>query len=319
MSGSIGRRFLFWRGCRRFGRLASEVLESRKVVGGKQPARPLQLEAKNGVDVNHGDLRECLCLWRIAAFLDSEFRCPTSGSFLGTGWLDALERLIGALYWCDGRARRAKADGNETARLACRDKLKSQVLDQLRFTLQQRASWRDSYAIPENALPGVYRQLAELLSDCFPEELPKWLDDLVAGADGQWGMYSEGFREAAFHVLDQLTREKAADDVALRLFRLLQAWRDHVLRGVENRHELVPEILRLIPFFACLGANEEAEKLYRHLLSVSMGPTWYKEDQLGLMTNVLRNVPVSTGIRKRLPQIAGYLERAAGEMTCSFG
>jgi hypothetical protein len=281
----------------------------------KQPTRTLQLKAKNGVDVNHSDLQECLCLWRVAAFLDSEFSCPAPGIFLSAGWFEALERLIGALYWCDGRARRAKADGDETARLACRDQLRSQVLDQLRFTLQKRASWHDSYAIPENALPAVYRQLAELLSDCLPEELPEWLDNLVAGADGQWGMYSEGFREAAFQVLDQLTREEPSDDIAPRLFQLLQAWRDHVLRGVENRHELVPEILRMIPLFTYLEAKEEAEKLYRHLLSISMGPTWYKEDQLGLMTDVLRNVAVHTDTQPRLPKIAGYLERADGEMT----
>ena len=298
----------------RFGAPAN-VVELFSAKSGKQPARPLQLKAKNGVDLNDEDLQECLCLWRVAAFIDTEFRCPASGVFLSNGWLDAIERLVGALYWCDGRARRAKADGDETARLACRNQLKSQVLEQLRFTLQQRASWRDSYSIPETALPGVYRQLAELLFDCFSEELPEWLDNLVLGTDDQWGMYSEGFRASAFYVLDQLTQEKPADDIAPRLFQLLQAWRDHVLRGVENRHELVPEILRMIPFFARLGANEEAERLYQWLLSVSMGPTWYKEDQLGLMTEVLRNIPVSKEVQQRLPLIAGYLERADGEMT----
>ena len=298
----------------RFG-APTKVVELFGAKGGKQLARPLQIKAKNGVDVNHDDLQECLCLWRVAAFLDFEFHCPTSRIFLSSGWLGALERLIGALYWCDGRARRAKADCDETARLACRDQLKSQVLNQLRFTLQQRASWRESYAIPENALPRVYRQLAELLRDCFPEELPTWLEDLVTRADGQWGMYSEGFRVSAFHVLDQLTPENPADNIVPQLFHLLQGWRDHVMRGVENRHELVPEILRLIPFFTYLGANEEAERLYRHLLSVSMGPTWYKEDQLGLMTDVLRNVAISKEVCQRLPRVAGYLERAAGEMT----
>ena len=298
----------------RFG-APSKVVELFGTKGGKQPPRKLQLKANNGVDVNHSDLQECLCFWRVAAFLDSEFSCPASGIFLSAGWLDALERLIGALYWCDGRARRAKVDGDQTARLDCREQLKSQVFDQLRFTLQKRASWHDSYAIPENTLPAVYGQLAELLNDCFPEELPEWLDNLVADADGQWGMYSEGFREAAFQVMFQLTREKPSDDIAPRLFRLLQVWRDHVLRGVENRHELVPEILRMIPFFTDLEAKEEAEKLYQHLLSVSMGPTWYKEDQLDLMTDVLRNVSVDTDIQPHLPEIAGYLERADGEMT----
>lgn len=298
----------------RFG-APTKVVELLGAKGGKQPIRPLQLREKNGVDPNHRDLQECGCLWRVAAFLDSDFNCPTLGLFLRTGWEDGLVRLIGALYWCDGRARRAKADGDEMARLACRDQLRSQVLDQLRFTLEQRLLWRDSYGIPENVLPGVYRQLTELLNDCFPEELPNWLEDLVNRAGGQWGMYSEGYRAACFHVANELTREKPTGVVSDGVFRLLQAWRDHVLRGVENRHELVPEILRMIPVFVVVGANEEAERLYTNLLSVSMGPTWYKEDQLGLMTDVVKNVLTSKDVLQRLPQIAGYLERADGEMT----
>jgi len=298
----------------RFGASAACV-ELFAAEGGKKPPRHLQIKATNGVDVNHRDLQECLCEWRVAAFLDSAFRGPSAGIIAGTGWFESIEHLIGALYCCDGRARRAKADSDEGARIACRDQLKAQVIEPLRFSLEQRAAWDDSYAIPETALPGVYRQLAELLSDCFPDELPEWLDKLVAGADGQWGMYSEGYRASVYHVLEQLTREKPCDELAAKVLCLLHAWRDHVLRGVENRHELVPEILRMISIFARLGAREDAERLYQRLLSVSMGPTWYKEDQLCIMTEVLGSVAVSKDLGKRLPQIAGYLERASGEMT----
>lgn len=300
----------------RFGAPAS-VVELFGVKGGRKGLRPLKIRAKNGVDANNEDLQECLGIWRVAAFLDSDLHPPSSilGVIERTEWTEQLSRLIGALYWYDGKARRAKADGNEEVRLTCRGQLKSQVLDKLCFNLQQRVAWNDSYAIPESVLPEVYRQLAELINDCFPEELPTWLDNLAMCAEGQWGMYSEGFRISAFYVLEQLTREEPSADVAPLLVRLLQRWRDHVLRGVENRHELVLEILRLIPFFTRLGAHEEAERLYQQLLSVSMGPTWYKEDQLSLMNDVLRNVPVCIEVQQFLPQIAGYLEKASGEMT----
>ena len=297
----------------RFG-APSQLVELLLAKGGEQPMRPLQIRAKNGVDVNHKDLHECLCDWRVAAFLDSKFRAPSSGIITSTGWFESIEHMIGALYCCDGRARRAKADSDENAWISCRDQLKAQVIEPLRFTLQQRAEWTNSYAIPETVLPEVYRQLAELLDDCFPEEIPHWLDNLVASADGQWGMYSEGFRASAYHLLEQLTREKVGENLAPKLFGLLHALRDHVIRGVENRHELVPEILRMIPIFANLGAKEEAERLYQQLLSVSMGPTWYKEDQLSIMIETLGSISVSNeGLR--LPEVAGYLERASGEMT----
>lgn len=298
----------------RFG-APTNIVEIFASKSGKAMARPLRIIAKNGVDVDHKDLQECLCQWRVAAFFDSSFRGPSAGVIHSTGWLDSIEHLIGELFCHDGRARRAKADGDDDARVLCCHQLKTQVIEPLRFTLQQRADWSDSYAIPENSLPGVYRQLAELLSDCFPEELPWWLDSLVASADGQWGMYSEGFRTSVFFVLKELTREKPSEPLTTRLLHLLHAWRDHVLGGVENRHELVPEILRMIPVFSSLGATEEPESLYQRLLSVSMGPTWYKEDQLGIMTDVLGSIASNMEIEQRLPRVAGYLERASGEMT----
>lgn len=138
----------------RFGAQA-KVVELFGAKSGGQVPRPIHIKSKNGVDVNHSDLQECLCQWRVAAFLDPDFRGAFPGIIAGTGWFESIEHLIGALYCCDGRARRAKADSNEVERIACRDQLNSQVLGPLRFTLQQRVDWKDSYAIPENALPRV--------------------------------------------------------------------------------------------------------------------------------------------------------------------
>lgn len=298
----------------RFGAPAG-LVEQFAAKGCKQLIQPLQIRTENGVDVNYKDLHKCLSTWRVAAFLDRSFRGALSGIITGPSWLESLQHLIGALYCCDGRARRAKADSDEPLLNTCINQLRTQVMEPLRFTLQQRVTWSDSYAIPENALPEVYRQLTELLFDCFPEELSEWLDNLLATADGQWGMYSEGFRASACQILKQLTREKPSEALAPKLLTLLHAWRDHVLRGVENRHELVPEILRMITAYAQFGAKEEAERLYQRLLSVSMGPTWYKEDQLSIMTEVIGSVTPIKDISQRLPLIAGYLEKGSGEMT----
>lgn len=275
----------------------------------------IHLKAKNGVDVDFNGLETARNVWRVAAFLDLKFKCPDGGVFSWSGWVDALERVVGALYWCDGRGRRTAVDKDEVARVACRDLLKERVIGPLLFTLASRAQWKDAYAIPENLLPLVYRQLTELLVDCFPEELPEWLDNLATGVDGQWGLYTEGFRKCAYSAVHEILRNEPSADLTPQILKLLQGWRDHVLKGVENRHELVPEILHLMPFFSALGATEEAERLYERLLSVSMGPSWYKEDQLGLIVDALGALPVSTDGQSRLPQVAGYLERASGEMT----
>lgn len=288
----------------------------RIVEGGELPSpKPLKIKDDNGVDVDFGSIHRGANEWRILAFLDSDFDCPIVGALHETGWLSSLDQLLRALYWCEGRSRRAKADGNESLRLRSLEYFRTRVLQPLKFTLAQRVKWQDSYAIPENIFPLLYERITLLLMDCYPEELQTFLRDLSEKTVDQCGLYSEGFREVMFTVLQRLTMREVELELFDEVFGLLQRWKDHVVHGVENRHELVPELLKLIPLFVKLGASEEAERLYRYMLSVSMGPSWYKEDQLGLMVSVLREIPNSDNVQAMLPLMAGYLERASGEMT----
>lgn len=276
---------------------------------------PLKIKAENGVDVDFLSIQQGAAEWRITAFLNNDFACPLVGAFDETGWLSSLDQLICALYWCEGSARRAKVDDNESLLLQTQELFKTRVLLPLAFTLAQRVKWQDSYAIPENTFPLLYERITLVLIDCYPEYLSEFLQLLSERADDQCGLYTEGFREVMFAVLQKLTIRKIEPSLFDEVFSLLQQWKDHVVSGVENRHELVPELLRMIPFFVKVGAFEKAEKLYRYMLSVSMGPSWYKEDQLGLMVSVLRKMPSSDNVRAMLPQVAGLLEHASGEMT----
>lgn len=277
--------------------------------------QPLKIKADNGVDVDFHAIHQGASEWRSVAFLNSDFDCPLVGALHETGWLSSLDQLFRALYWCEGKARRAKADKNEDLRLQSLEFLKKRVLPSLSFTLAQRVKWQDSYAIPENTFPLLYEQITLVLMDCYPEELPAFIRNLSERAVDQLGLYSEGFREVMFVVLQKLTIQEVQPSLFDGVFGLIQSWKEHVVCGVENRHELVPELLKLIPLFVKLGANEEAEGLYRYMLGVSMGPSWYKEDQLGLLVSVLRKMPPSDNVQSVLPLVAGYLERASGEMT----
>lgn len=275
----------------------------------------LKIRADNGVDVDFRSISQGVIGWRIFAFLDNDLACPIVGTFDEIGWLSSLDQLIRALYWCEGKARRAKADGDDSFQEQSLEFLKTRVLQSLAFTLAQRVKWKDSYAIPESIFPLLYGQVTMVLMDCYPIELPAFLRDLSKRAVDQCGLYSEGFREVMFAVLQKLMIYEIKPSFFDDVFGLLQQLKDRVIHGVENRHELVPELLKLIPLFVKMGAGEEAERLYRYMLSVSMGPTWYKEDQLGLMVEVLRNLPPSDNVQAVLPLVAGYLERASGEMT----
>jgi len=277
--------------------------------------QPLKIKAENGVDVDFSSVHEGTSEWRNRAYLDSDFDCPLVGAFHETGWFSTLDQLIRVLSWCEGMARRAKVDGNNPLRLQTLVCLKSRVLKPLTFTLAQRVKWQDSYAIPEDVFPLIYERIVQLLIDCYPEELSVFFKDLSVRAIDQCGLYTEGFRELMFSVLKKLTIREIEPSLFDEIFGLLQHYKEHVVRGVENRHELVPELLKLIPLYVRVGATEEAEGLYRYMLSVSMGPSWYKEDQLGLMVSVLRKMPPTDNMQDTLPLIAGYLERASGEMT----
>lgn len=283
--------------------------------GEKLAPHPLKIKAENGVDVDFQSIHRDAAEWSTVAFLNSDFDCPLVGAFHEKSWLSTLDQLTRALSWCEGMARRAKADRNETQKLQTLECLKTRVQKSLAFTLAQRVKWQDSYAIPEDVFPLIYERIVLLLIDCYPEELSVFLRDLSARAIDQCGLYTEGFRDVMFSVLKKLTIREIEPSLFDEIFGLLQHYKEHVVRGVENRHELVPELLKLIPLYVRVGATEEAEGLYRYMLSVSMGPSWYKEDQLGLMVSVLRKMPPTDNMQETLPLIAGYLERASGEMT----
>ena len=283
--------------------------------GEKLLPTPLNIKAGNNVDVNFRDINHGSSIWRAEAFLGDGAECPLVGAFDDDGWLTSLDQLIRALSWCEGKAQRAVSDKNETLRLKSLEILKARVLQPLAFTLAQRVKWQDSYAVPENAFPAIYERIVQLLMNCFPEELPTFIRSVTERASNQCGLYSEGFREVMFSIFQRLTTQDIDESLSEEVFALLEMWKHHAIGGVENRHELVPELLRLIPMFVKIDAPEEAENLYRHMLSVSMGPSWYKEDQLGLMVSTLRKMPSSESTQSALPLVAGYLERASGEMT----
>ena len=298
----------------RFGAPSSIVLNVSE-TGQQLIPQPLTIKADNGVDVDFHSIHQGSMEWRNSAFLDKKSDCPSVDVFYETEWASSLNQLICALSWCEGKARLANAENNEQLQQQTLELLNNRVLQPLVFTLEQRVKWQDSYAIPEGVFPLIYERVTLLLMDCYPSELPTFLQGLLDRLDDQFGLYSEGFREAMFAVFERLLIQEVEPSIFDKVFELLQRFKEYVVHGVENRHELVPELLKLIPLFVKVGANEKAEELYQFMLGVSMGPSWYKEDQLGLMVSALRKIPTTENVQAALPKVAGYLERASGEMT----
>ena len=253
---------------------------------------------------------------RAAYFLGRDQDRPSPQPLKADDWEDCLEALAASVAWVDAKARHANASGDDIALAAARTYLTENLLPCLRLELVSRISWPGTYFIPENIVPLLYGYLAKLCIDSMPEELADLLDVLEDSFDGQLGLYNEGFRGALQAVVPTLVNAEVSGDVADRLFELLIRWRNYVRDNVENRRELVPELLSIVPLLARMESDEEALQTYQTVLAASMGPSWYKEDQFAVMSRTLEVLPATAEIAPAaLAQIAAYLEHASGEMT----
>lgn len=286
------------------------------LVGPLDDLIPLQFIASDNVSMDIASFNSGMARWRLVGLLDRESSCPVTKNIQPSEWQEGVESLCRALAWCDGAARYSFGLADNAGLRSVWEILEQHVFERLLFTLAQRSEWKDSYGIPEAVFPDIYERLTDLIVDVFPEHVGRVLsvvDELFAV---QCGLYSEGFRSILAKVLKCLTKLTLADDVEDQVFALLRRWRNFIQSNVKNRHELVPELLSTIPLFVRLGATEEAHQTYQAVLASSMGPSWYKEDQLSLMTTALQGVrqdePLEAGV---LSRVACCLEIASGEMT----
>ncbi|BCE03459.1 AVAST type 1 anti-phage system protease Avs1b [Marinicellulosiphila megalodicopiae] len=276
----------------------------------------IQFIDENNVSINGDLLDKGYSKWRLESFVNTDLSFPELITLSPSNWLDGIESILRIIAWCEGAGARLKNTSDDENLTLIWAELQNNVFSQLKFTLADRVQWEDSYAIPESVFPYIYQRLVSLVTEIFPTHLDFILLFIDEQFEFQCGLYSEGFRAVLVNILDNITRVSLEDDVEDKAFALLERWQKFVLSNLKNRHELVPELLTIIPIFVRLQASEEALKTHQCVLAFSMGPSWYKEDQLGLMTTALdslsNDLPIEPTI---LPKIAGLLDEASGEMT----
>lgn len=276
----------------------------------------LPLTKNNRAVPDTSSFEQALRRIRAAFFLDSAHEEPALRSADSDGWEDWLQSVARAVAWCDGKARLAAAAKDEAASAKVWAFATDKLLPCLVLDLESRSRWDSSYFIPEAVVPPLYWRLVKLALDCKPAALDILVDTLNREFGSQLGLYNEGFRAVLAGVLDLVVLSKPTGALADKTFELTVRWRDYISANVENRFELVPELLQIIPLLVDLEAVEEAQRTYRMVLAFSMGPSWYKEDQLSLMSGTLEALPATSSLApESLREIAGLLERASGEMT----
>ncbi|ERK06189.1 hypothetical protein L579_2649 [Pantoea sp. AS-PWVM4] len=252
--------------------------------------------------------------WRIAAYLDKDLPSPEVFS-AENGWEKCLKSIAAAVFWCGGRARRAKAENDSKTSAEVIRIVREQILPALSFTLLERIDWSRAWAIPEQVVPLFYDELLATFVVCWPEEVNILTDFVMSRTEEQCGLYSEGYRRVLEGQVRGLSVIHASPLYSDMAFAFLEILHKFVSAYVENRQELVPALLRIIPEYVRLDARQLAEKTYEELLSISMGPTWYKEDQFSLMLDMLGAFPVADYSDQAIQQVAKYLEHASGELT----
>lgn len=270
----------------------------------------------NELSIDEQQLHQNIATLRVKAFLDANLPCKSLPEHSQLSWQKKYETLIHTLAWSEGAARRAKdCDDNEKLSVIWKV-LENQFFKSLVFVLSERADWKESYAIPEELTPLIYSILTDFLIDVYPERLGFLLSFIDEHFSNQCGVYSEGFRRVLAGVLTRITKVSLSEDIEDQAFSLLQRWTDFCQRNVKNRHELVPELLSIIPLFVNVNAPELASDVYQAVLANSMGPNWYKEDQLSLLVDALTTLPsIESSAPGLLSSVAGILEAASGEMT----
>lgn len=259
---------------------------------------------------------EAMTRLRTMLFLEDRHERPPVQEFSPYDWEETLEALAHAVAWCDGKARKAAGTKDQDTLEDVLSFIADDLLPCFSFGLDSRMHWDSSYSIPEAIVPMLYGRLARLFLDCYPENVAVLLDAIEAAFDMQLGLYNEGFRQSLQEVLSLLVKKAPQGLHADKAFALVLRWRDYVAANVQNRFEVVPELLQIVPLLARLDASEEALKTYKIVLSWSMGPSWYKEDQLSVMSSTLQALPATSPVKgASLASIAGLLERATGEMT----
>ncbi|ASM52751.1 hypothetical protein PNIG_a0433 [Pseudoalteromonas nigrifaciens] len=277
---------------------------------------PINFISSDSVFVDEEALNDGMSEWRMKAFIEANFPRPNLVKLHSETWIVGIKSTLQLIAWCDGSARRFKSTGNIASLESVWNILHVDILNQLKFRLSERAEWIDSYGLPEDILPYIYESIIKLVSDIFPEKAYEILSFIEGQFKHQCGIYSEGFRRILSEVLDIFTRSGLNLEAEDKAFDLVELWLKFVIPNLKNRHELVPDLLKIIPLFTKLGATEKAAETYRLVLAYSMGPNWYKEDQLGLSITALK----SQNSELTLPsgsvnQIAGLLDAAGGEMT----
>ncbi|WP_179924659.1 serine protease [Priestia megaterium] len=271
------------------------------------------LRENNGVDLNHNLVYQYVRHYKYKGFNDQELKYPEVVTRTPNTWEEFLASVIRLVSYINGRAWKMRClNSEESSFEKLADMLKNTILPSIGFTLKERATWERSYFLIEDAMICIYNEISHFYKEYCPSKIDDFLNFLMNNLDYQLGMYTEGFRDVLFSVINTFKNEKI---IKKSIYKLSKGLEQHILLGVQNRWERTKDLIDLTNIYSCLENTSATQRIFQELLNTSMGPSWYKEYQLSLIGSSLINLQQSSDIKNYLPSIASMLEHASGEMT----
>lgn len=281
-----------------------DPLVVRELTAALSSAATIQLRQANGVDADTLAL-DALFRWSaIAEYLADPSLLEQVSTRTREPW---EQRFLDATKWLGATHGRLCRERRESVDLTVDV---SAFLRMLTFTLKDRAMWSESYAIPESIVPFLLARLCEILGRFTPPLAATVSTWAVARVDNQLGLYTEGCREALWALAEGLS---FCDISSARA--VWRAHLSHVLICTSNREERVSALLACGQGAADVGDSELAEDALGHAIKASMGPSWYKEDQLTLLVDVLNAAGNPALTKSHWREVVRLLEHASGDLT----
>lgn len=271
----------------------------------------LELRSKNGVDLNHSAIHTFTLYAESNGYTDSKDQYPVIEDIVYSSWEKYIKTLYEYLWFLSGKAIRLKAEHKSHEIEGLKTHLNA-FIEKLNFPLKYRIHWERSYRIPENSIPVIYNKLITFLIDYFPNEINEFIKPITDKKNYQLGIYNEGYIDSLFIIARNLSQNENQIISAHKVSAVLE---EFIIKSIENRWERNEYLLRLIEIYAQMENEKKAYQIFEEMIATSMGPSWYKEAQLGIINTTVSKIVPKNGTFAYLKEFAAHLYHASGEMT----
>lgn len=226
-------------------------------------------------------------------------------------WEKGINNLIKYVACIYGKGLYCKANndyssiGNDYIKLL-------ELLEKKLFDFDRRTKFEHSYSIPEQIFPILFRYITEYITEFKKDEIEYYLKYIEKKSLNQFGIYSEGYFNTLFEIIYALIKNNTN---TLYIKRIVDLTFKEIKHKVMNRWERTPYLLNIIEIYNLIECTETAKEVYYEMLKTSMGPTWYKEDQLSLLSESFEPMCSKDITQDLIKRNFLLLDSAAGGMT----